>query len=299
MNKRYLKWIDKNIKTDLVNKTILITGANSGIGFEVAKYCAYLKMNIIMAVRNTDKGILAKEEILKEFPNSNIHVMYVDLSSFTVIDYFVNEIIKNNIHFDFIYHNAGIYNIKNKKSDSGFELMMATNYLGTYYLNEKLENYLKTLRNKVHIIFTTSVAAYRTKLDYETFYLCGSTRPIKYYGNSKLMLIHYYKHLIQQNNFNIVYHLVHPGITYTPLFSKGYSAWFTKLINIFMSIFFHKASKAALCTLKAITDDTHSYYCPKGIMNVSGYPKKKNLSKKVIKHYIDTINKTKKLTKIK
>ena len=59
MNKRYLKWIDKNIKTDLVNKTILITGANSGIGFEVAKYCAYLKMNIIMAVRNTDKGILA------------------------------------------------------------------------------------------------------------------------------------------------------------------------------------------------------------------------------------------------
>ena len=207
MNKKYLKWIDKNIITDLVNKTILITGANSGIGLEVAKYCSYLNMNIIMAVRNIEKGKIAKEEILKEIPSANIQIMYVDLSSFTIIDYFVNEIIKKNIHIDFVYHNAGIYNIKNKKSESGYELMMATNYLGTYYLNEKLVNYFKTKRHLVHIIFTTSVAAYRTKVDYETFYLCNSTRAIKYYSNSKLMLIHYYKYLINQNSFNIL-HLI-------------------------------------------------------------------------------------------
>jgi NAD(P)-dependent dehydrogenase (short-subunit alcohol dehydrogenase family) len=215
--------------------------------------------------------------ILKEISSSNIQIMYVDLSSFTIIDYFVNEIIKKNIHIDFVYHNAGIYNIKNKKSESGYELMMATNYLGTYYLNEKLVNYFKTKHHLVHIIFTTSVAAYRTKVDYETFYLCNSTKPIKYYANSKLMLIHYYKHLIEQNNFNIIFHLVHPGITYTPLFSKGYSKWFTKIINIFMSVCFHKVEKAALCTLKAMTESTHSYYCPKGLLNVSGYPKRKKI----------------------
>ena len=175
MNKKYLRWLDKNIKADLKAKTILITGANSGIGLEVAKYCSYLNMNIIMAVRNVDKAKDAKEEILKEFPNTNVQIMYVDLSSFSVIDYFVNEIIRKNIHIDFVYHNAGIYNIKNKKSENGYELMMATNYLGTYYLNEKLLNYFKTKRHLVHIIFTTSVAAYRTKVDYETFYLCSST----------------------------------------------------------------------------------------------------------------------------
>lgn len=297
MNKKYLKWMDKNISKDLKQKTILITGANSGIGFEVAKYCAYLEMNIIMAVRNTEKAEIAKKEILKEFPNTNIYIMYVDLSSFLIIDYFVNEIINHNMLIDYVYHNAGIYNIKNKKSENGFELMMGTNYLGTYYLNEKLMKYFKLKFHKVHIIFTTSVAAYRTKIDYDTFYLCSSTRPIKYYANSKLMLLHYYKYLTDQKTSNIIFHLVHPGITYTPLFSKGYSAWFTKLINLFMTICFHKVDKAALTTLKAMSDDIDSYYCPRGIFNISGYPKKKRFSKRILKNYKETIINTKKLFK--
>ena len=295
MQLKYQKWIDKNINKPLKDKTILITGANSGIGFEVAKYCSYLKMNIIMAVRNIEKGKKAKELIHNDYPNVDIKVMNVDLSDFSSIDYFVNEIKRNNLVIDYVYHNAGIYNIKNKKTAEGFEMMVGTNYVGTYYLNEKLTNYLKTKNNNVHIIFTTSVAAYRTKLDYETFFLSQSTRPIKYYSNSKLMLIHYYKSLINKNTFNITYHLVHPGITYTPLFSKGYSKWFTKLINIFMSIFFHKVQKAALCTLKAINDEVDSYYVPRGIFNVSGYPKRKKLSKRIVKYFEKTVDTTKKL----
>ena len=62
-----------------------------------------------------------------------------------------------------------------------------------------------------------------------------------------------------------------------------------------MSIFFHKASKAALCTLKVMMEDNHSYYCPGGLFNVSGYPKKKKLSKRIIKDYQLTIKNTKKL----
>ena len=55
MKKRYLKWLDKNVD-DLSNKTFLITGCNSGIGFCVAKYLCYKKANIIMACRNIAKA---------------------------------------------------------------------------------------------------------------------------------------------------------------------------------------------------------------------------------------------------
>ena len=67
MNKKTLKWIEKNFNSNLNNKNIIITGANSGIGFEVSYLCASLNANIIMAVRNINRGKIAKEKILKDF----------------------------------------------------------------------------------------------------------------------------------------------------------------------------------------------------------------------------------------
>ena len=73
MKNIYRKWINKKInKDDLKNKTILITGGNSGIGLEVAKYCAYLKMNIIITCRSVEKAESAIKEIKNEYSDANI-----------------------------------------------------------------------------------------------------------------------------------------------------------------------------------------------------------------------------------
>ena len=87
----YKKWIEKNCN-DLTGTTIIITGANSGIGFFATKFLSGLNAEIIMACRNLEKGEKAKQEILKENPNANLTIFKLDLSSKQSILNFTNEI---------------------------------------------------------------------------------------------------------------------------------------------------------------------------------------------------------------
>ena len=67
MNKKVIKYLKKNISDSFTDKTVLITGGNSGIGFETAKTCAYLKMHVIIAVRSLERGKQAIDAIKQEF----------------------------------------------------------------------------------------------------------------------------------------------------------------------------------------------------------------------------------------
>ena len=97
MKKKAVKYLDKHFVGSIEDKTIIITGGNSGIGLEVARECAYKKMNIILSVRSLERGEKAKEDILNDFPNAKISVMKLDVSEEESIRGFVNDIISNNI----------------------------------------------------------------------------------------------------------------------------------------------------------------------------------------------------------
>ena len=195
MSKKIDKWIEKNFNANLENKTILITGANSGIGFEVAKYCALFKAKVIMAVRNIKRGENAKNKILELYPDANICLMQLDLASFDSIKKFTNEIIVNNIDIDVFYNNAGILNMPNQKTQDGFELVMGTNFIGTYFLNELLLEYFKSLNHEVKVILTSSIAMYFANIKYDDFFLEKKYKSFKIYANSKLAVTHYFLHL--------------------------------------------------------------------------------------------------------
>lgn len=299
MKHKYLTWIDKNInKPHLVNKTILITGGNSGIGLAVAKYCSYLKMNIIITVRNKFKGEKAIKEIKSEYKDINISYLLLDTSSLKSIKEFAKNIIDNRIDIDCFYNNAGTFRLPKDLTNDGFDRVIETNYIGPFMLTVLLKPYFESLNHKVKIICTTSVTAKRAKINYEDIKSITSTSKYNTYAESKLFNVHLYLSQKEEcKNTNIIPLLVHPGVTATPIILKAYPKWFANIAIIFMKMVFHSASKAALSTIALLDDSINEpvFYGPRGIYNVSGYPKENKITKHMKKDFLATKKVTKNL----
>ncbi len=126
-------------------KTIIITGANSGLGLETAKKVANNKdYEIILACRNIDKGNNAKEEIVNITENNNIKVLELDTSSLESVRNFVQEFKKLNKKIYGLVNNAGISPMGHDGlSVDGIEIVCATNYLGHFLLTNLLLPYME------------------------------------------------------------------------------------------------------------------------------------------------------------
>ena len=285
------KWIKKNSHRDFSNKNIVITGSNSGIGFYLAAILVTKGANIIMPVRNMKKGEEARDKILLDCPNANITLMSLDLSSFRSIHAFVNEIISNKIDVDIFVNNAGVFHMPKSETKDGLELTIGTNHIGVKLLNDLLKDYFISLNHEVEVLFTSSVAAYRGKINYDDFYSNKHYNKIQVYSNSKLCVVHNY--LDYSNNVkgtNIKTYLTHPGIAYSPLIKKAYPGIFGYIAMVFMKILFHQPPKACLSMFVALDKQkNNAYYGPRGLIEASGYPKELRIPKKLYKNIDKTI----------
>lgn len=282
---KYSKWIDKHIQ-DLRDKTIIVTGANSGLGFQCCRTLLYKKANIIMACRNLEKANKAKDILISEFPKSNIEVHQLDISSFNSIHNFVNNINLNNIYV--LINNAGIYHQKKEdKTIDNIELTIGTNYFGMFYLNKLIEEKIKD--KKIKIINVTSLTAKYSKLDLNDLGLEKVNNRNSLYAKSKLA-ISSYTLAKQQENTNIKYYLTHPGISATNIINN-FPKWFKILGNAFMKIVFHSPEKACLSLLAPLSNLEGNNFGPR-VLQINGYPKKIKYSKKTRKLSKDIIEKS-------
>ena len=299
MEKKIKRWLDENFYANIENKTIVITGANSGIGYYVSYLCAYYKANIIMAVRSLERGEKAKNKILEEFPKANIALMELDLASLESINNFTNKIKEEKIDIDVFYNNAGILKETQPTTKDGYSQVMGTNYLGVYVLNENLKEYFKSLNHEVRVIFTTSIAQYLYKVNHNDLLLSNDEyKTLKKYAISKRAITHYFLSLRNELEWtNVRVYLVHPGITHTAIVGKSFGKIITYLADKFMNLIFHKVSKASLSTMYVLNDliPNGTYVGPRGLFMISGYPKEYKVSRSVRKDFKKTIEETKKL----
>ena len=107
---------------DLSGQTVLITGANSGIGFQSARLYAKHKARVIVGVRNVEKGEAAAQRIREEFESAEVKVMKVDLESFEAIKAFVEELEKTESRVDIAVLNAGVSQYNTSKSPTGYDI---------------------------------------------------------------------------------------------------------------------------------------------------------------------------------
>jgi len=124
-------------------KICMITGANTGIGFEIAKGLAAKGADVVLVCRNETKGQAALTNIREQTGNSNIHLMLCDLSSQEAIHQLVQDFTSSFGVLDVLVNNAGALFFEKTLSRDGIEMNLATNYLGAFLLSELLVDCLE------------------------------------------------------------------------------------------------------------------------------------------------------------
>jgi retinol dehydrogenase 12 len=125
------------------NKTVIITGANKGIGKESAKQIAKLGAKVYMACRSLDSANEAREEIVIESGNQNVFVKHLDLSSVDSIINLAEQFKKEELKLDVLINNAGLWTKTKKLTDINVEQTFAVNVLGHQLLTQLLLDELK------------------------------------------------------------------------------------------------------------------------------------------------------------
>jgi NAD(P)-dependent dehydrogenase (short-subunit alcohol dehydrogenase family) len=131
---------------NLEGKTIIITGANSGIGKAAAVQLAGLGAQVIMACRSLERGALALEDVKKESGSSRVELMQVDMSSQQSIRRFAAEFKQGHKRLDVLIHNAANFDKTMTRpilTEDGVETIFATNHLGPFLLTNLLLDMLK------------------------------------------------------------------------------------------------------------------------------------------------------------
>ena len=214
------RWLKENCNISLNGKTVLVTGANSGVGFKTAEIAAHLGADVILACRNMERAQEARLKLLCDYPEASISVMQLDLASLTSIEAFIEELVSNKVDIDVFVNNAGAFRQPGKKTADGFDLVIGTNYIGTYYLSERLLPYLSSLPHEVVYVNTISIIHKIATVDYGDFYYERGNhyRTFPVYARSKLCLAKYtYAQAQRYAGSNVRIMMNHPGMTLTPM----------------------------------------------------------------------------------
>ena len=160
--KRYL---NKKCKNSIKGKTIVITGATSGVGLKAAEELLYLGANLILAARNQEKAEEIKKNLEEEYKDSTIDIYPLDLASLDSIKKFAARIKRNKVDVYGFVNNAGVFSGNNRTVDN-YPLVMGTNYIGTFVLVERLLPYFMSLSHDVKLINTSSISYKSGKINY-------------------------------------------------------------------------------------------------------------------------------------
>ena len=150
---------------DLTGKVAIVTGANSGLGYETARALARKNAHVVMAVRSQEKGQAAIKQIRQESPTALLELMPLDLADLASIRQFAETFKANYNRLDILSNNAGVMAIPYRKTADGFEMQFGTNHLGHFALtglllpvlqatpNARVVNTSSSLSNRGHINF--------------------------------------------------------------------------------------------------------------------------------------------------
>ncbi|XP_022101356.1 retinol dehydrogenase 13-like [Acanthaster planci] len=198
-------------------KTVIITGANSGIGKETAKDLARRGGRIILACRNEVKAEKAQREIVGETGNQDVVVRKLDLASLKSIKEFAQKIISEEPHVDILINNAGIMRCPFWKTEDGFEMQFGVNHLGHFYLTNLLLDKMKSSAPS-RIITVSSLAHTTGEIDFDNLNSESGYRTADAYSDSKLACVLFTHELSKKlKGTGVIANSLHPGVVKTQI----------------------------------------------------------------------------------
>lgn len=221
----------------------LITGANSGIGFQTAKALAQKGLHVILHARSEEKAQDAKDRILKTYPDASIETAIAELNSMTQIRKMAADVQAKHKKIDLLINNAGFYTGQYESSEEGIESQFAVNHLAHFLLTHLLLPELKNAPS-ARIVHVSSDAHLRGKLYLNRVNESENYKGMRAYGQSKLANVLFSNELARRlSNTHIVSNSLHPGVVRTHIGNK-HSALLGLVWKLFKPIMLSEADGA-------------------------------------------------------
>ena len=272
------KWTQENIP-DLSGKVIVVTGANSGLGYESSKTFAEKGATVILAVRTVAKGDKAKSDILKTAPDAALNVMKLDVGDLSSVREFANAFKAKYQRLDILLNNAGVMAIPRQETVDGFEMQLGVNHLGHFALTGLLLDLIvNTPGARIHNV--TSSANYTGTINFDD--LMGEKEYGRWaaYGQSKLANVFFTFELqnrLSAAGYDTIVNTSHPGLVYTNLQANsveqsgtGMEALLYRIIGPFMAQDVSMGVLPMLYGMTAKDAKAGAFYGPR-IFNLRGY----------------------------
>ena len=269
------KWTADRIP-DQTDKTVIVTGANSGLGLVTARELARKGANVVMAVRSVEKGEAAAAEIRGEVPDAQVTVARLDLADLSSVREFAAA---HRRPLDVLVNNAGIMMTPKGTTKDGFETQFGTNHLGHFALTGLLLPALEQA-GAARVVTVSSIEHYPGRIRFEDLH---SERlgygPRKAYQQTKAANVLFGLELdrrLSAKGSGVISVLAHPGYSDTNLQTTGPTGpakWAMQFVG--NKLIAQSAEKGALPQLYAATaPDVHGadFFGPDGYRALRGHP---------------------------
>ena len=270
------KWTAANIP-DLSGKVIIVTGGNSGLGYEAVKAFAEKGANVILTSRSMENGEAAKTAIGKVI--GKIEVMQLDLMDSVSIKTFTENFKNKYTRLDVLLNNAGIMTTPYFLTKDGLEAQNGTNHFGHFALTGRLFELIKSTP-KSRVVNVSSIAHKQGRMDFNNLLFENGKdyTPLKSYRRSKLSNLLFTCELqrrIEIEKLDCIAVSAHPGVSVTNLFRYIEKRWWFKIFFPFFKSFTQDQAKGALPEIRASVDPNvkrAEYYGPDGFYEMKGFP---------------------------
>lgn len=208
-----------NKRMELTGKIAIVTGSNTGLGFETALDLYKLGAKVIVACRNKDKGLEAIEKMKVASSGGELVYEHLDLSSIDAVKKFASKVTANETRLDILVNNAGVMIPPPSKTVDGFEMQIGVNFVGHFVLTGHLFSLMEATKGS-RVVTLSSNAHRGATIDFDNFKLEKPYDPWREYGQSKLadliLMLELHKRL-RSKGFQLSSLAAHPGYSKTDL----------------------------------------------------------------------------------
>jgi NAD(P)-dependent dehydrogenase (short-subunit alcohol dehydrogenase family) len=206
----------------LSGRLAVVTGANSGLGFALARRLAMAGADVVMAIRNRAKGEAAIDAIRADLPHAKVTIKHLDLSSLKSVAGLGEELVAEGRPVDVLINNAGVMTPpRREQTDDGFELQFGANHLGHFALTGHLLPLLRAASSG-RVVTVSSLAANQRKVDFDDANAKRGYQPMSSYGLAKLAQLMFALELNRRSSaggWGVLSNAAHPGLSKTNLLS--------------------------------------------------------------------------------
>jgi NAD(P)-dependent dehydrogenase (short-subunit alcohol dehydrogenase family) len=260
---------------DQTGRTVIITGANSGLGKVSSLELARKGAIVVMAVRNSTKGTEVANDMKHHIPDADIRVRKLDLSSLASVRTFAEMIGSEFPALDTLINNAGVMRTPYLKTADGFEMQLGTNYLGHFALTSLLLPLLQK-GDQPRVVTVSSTEHKPGHMHFDDLMSEKRYAPRRAYQQSKLANTLFGLELdrrLRAIHSPIISVLAHPGVSATNLVTSGPTGFSGAMVKLISNMLSQPVEQGALPQLYAATaPDVRGgdFYGPSGMQEMRG-----------------------------